>query len=76
MTTYTKIDHNNDLSQCLHNCEKIVIDPSKSLFKAVKFWIKRAHQRRQLGKLDQRILEDIGVSRVAANREIAKPFWR
>lgn len=76
MTTYTKIDPINDLSQCLPSCEKIVIIPTNSVLKAVKFWIKRAHQRSQLAKLDERMLNDIGVSQEAAKREITKPFWR
>lgn len=32
-------------------------------------------QRRRLASLDDRALEDIGVSREAARREAARPFW-
>jgi uncharacterized protein YjiS (DUF1127 family) len=38
-------------------------------------WMARARQRRALGELDARLLEDIGVTREAAERESAKPFW-
>ena len=39
-------------------------------------WIDRCRQRGALAELDQRLLDDIGVSREAAAREAAKPFWR
>ncbi|WP_170331580.1 DUF1127 domain-containing protein [Ruegeria arenilitoris] len=34
-----------------------------------------ARQRRSLAKLDDRALEDIGVSRAEADTEAARPFW-
>ena len=39
-------------------------------------WIGRNRQRHALADLDDRLLEDVGISRGAAAREIAKPFWR
>jgi uncharacterized protein YjiS (DUF1127 family) len=36
----------------------------------------RARQRDALSELDDRLLEDIGVTRQQANAEAAKPFWR
>jgi uncharacterized protein YjiS (DUF1127 family) len=39
-------------------------------------WCARSRQRRALTDLDDRLLRDIGVSRSAAAREAAKPFWR
>ena len=39
-------------------------------------WIERNRQRHALADLDDRLLEDVGISRYAAAREIAKPFWR
>ena len=36
----------------------------------------RQRQRRALGRLDERLLRDIGVSRQDAMREAAKPVWR
>jgi uncharacterized protein YjiS (DUF1127 family) len=41
--------------------------------------LSRARQRRALAELaarDDYLLDDIGVSRAAAAREAAKPFWR
>ena len=76
MTVYTNVDQNNHLSQCLPTCEESVINPSKNLLRTFKFWIERAHQRKQLAKLGDRMLKDIGITRVDVNREIAKPFWK
>ena len=42
----------------------------------VWIWHWRARTRRQLLTLGDRMLADIGVSRVDASREAAKPFWQ
>ena len=42
----------------------------------VQVWRERARQRRTLSTLNDRMLADIGIDRVAANVEAAKPFWR
>ena len=42
----------------------------------VLMWIERANGRRDLMKLDNRMLEDIGVSRFDAVKEAHKPFWQ
>jgi uncharacterized protein YjiS (DUF1127 family) len=39
-------------------------------------WWHRARGRRALARLSDRQLADIGISRVDARREAAKPFWR
>ena len=39
-------------------------------------WRERAHQRRQLASLDDRLLRDIGLSRFQVDEEWRKPFWR
>ncbi len=36
----------------------------------------RQRQRRALRQLDDRLLDDIGITREAAEREAAKPFWQ
>ncbi len=38
-------------------------------------WHERARQRRHLAQLDDRMLKDIGLSRVDVARETAKAFW-
>lgn len=39
-------------------------------------WRRRARERGQLAKLDDRMLRDIGVTRADAEFLINKPFWR
>ena len=39
-------------------------------------WQHRYELRRHLLELDDRLLEDIGLSREQARQEAAKPFWR
>ena len=39
-------------------------------------WFERSRQRRALAELDDRLLDDIGVTRSEARREAAKPLWR
>ncbi len=39
-------------------------------------WIRRRRQRRHLATLEDRLLQDIGITAEQARREIAKPFWR
>ena len=46
------------------------------LFEMLSEWQKRERQRHQLRELDDRLLRDIGISRVDAGREVSKPFWR
>ena len=39
-------------------------------------WRRLANERRLLGSMDDRMLRDIGITRVEAERESRKPFWR
>lgn len=39
-------------------------------------WVERARQRRQLGRLSDHMLKDIGLNRGDVEAEVAKPFWR
>ena len=39
-------------------------------------WQDRAHARRELARLDERTLHDIGLNRYEAEFEARKPFWR
>lgn len=43
---------------------------------ALADWQVRAHARRELARLDERTLHDIGLSRMDAEFEARKPFWR
>ncbi len=46
------------------------------LLRGLSFRLARQRQRKALGRLDDRLLADIGVSRQAAEQEAAKPIWR
>jgi uncharacterized protein YjiS (DUF1127 family) len=39
-------------------------------------WRRRARERGQLARLDDRMLQDIGLTRIDAEFLINKPFWR
>lgn len=42
----------------------------------IAVWHARARQRRDLAELEPRLLRDIGLSRIDAILEAAKPFWQ
>ena len=42
----------------------------------IRVWGKRARARRELARLDLRMLRDIAVTPSEAERECGKPFWR
>jgi len=46
------------------------------LLRTLKVWNERAASRRALRALEDRELKDIGLSRIEALQEAAKPFWR
>jgi uncharacterized protein YjiS (DUF1127 family) len=39
-------------------------------------WWRRKNDRRELARLDERMLRDIGLTRFDVDYEINKPFWR
>ena len=45
------------------------------VFTTLLEWEDRARQRRRLSELDDRMLEDIGLTRADVSREVEKPFW-
>ncbi|NCF82386.1 MAG: DUF1127 domain-containing protein [Proteobacteria bacterium] len=50
--------------------------PVKGLLATVTTWQQRYELRRHLLELDDRLLDDMGLSTVQARQEAAKPFWR
>ena len=44
-------------------------------FAILATWAERLKQRAALAEMDDRMLKDIGLSRVAAMAEADKPFW-
>ena len=43
---------------------------------ALREWRRRQHGRLELARFDERMLRDIGLTRIDAEYEINKPFWR
>jgi uncharacterized protein YjiS (DUF1127 family) len=42
----------------------------------VATWERRARERKSLQEMSGHMLKDLGISRLDANREAEKPFWR
>jgi uncharacterized protein YjiS (DUF1127 family) len=43
---------------------------------ALLIWQRRMVSRRQLARLDARLLADAGISEAQRHAELSKPFWR
>ena len=52
------------------------IHPVAAAWILVALWIERVRQRQALAALDDKMLQDIGITRFDAARECGKPFWR
>ncbi len=65
-----------NLSQHLPTCEKIEMLNYHSVKRRVLYWKAVSRQRKQLAKLDDHLLADIGLSREQVQVEVSKPFWR
>jgi len=46
------------------------------LIAALLLWQRRIVSRRQLARLDARLLADAGISEAQRHAELSKPFWR
>ena len=64
------------LSQLAVSSRGVLRDAAVLVIDVFLMWIERSRSRREILKLDARMLEDIGVSRTDAVREARKPFWR
>lgn len=71
---------NTAQSPCRSNAISIVPFGLGCLFFAalqtVEVWYERSGQRRRLAQLDDHLLNDIGIDRLAAMEEVSKPFWQ
>ena len=52
------------------------VAPLRNLMDIAVRWQERAHERRRLIDMEDRMLADIGLSRTDAQAEFNKPFWR
>ncbi len=76
MSTYIENNHHNNISRYLPPCEAPKGFSAGQIIKKVNFWANRSRQRKQLARLDGRLLADIGITAEQAKIEIAKPFWK
>lgn len=53
-----------------------LVEAGRSIAKFSEQWRRRRRERASLARLDDRLLADIGLSRVDQDRECNKPFWR
>jgi uncharacterized protein YjiS (DUF1127 family) len=60
-----------------HNTAVAVLsDAWSSVAATLREWRRRARDRAELARLDNRMLQDIGLTRGDAEFVINKPFWR
>jgi uncharacterized protein YjiS (DUF1127 family) len=50
--------------------------PLSMLSRMLENWLNRRHLRQDLSSLDDRLLEDVGISREDALWKAGEPFWR
>lgn len=48
----------------------------KNIPSTLRLWQRRIASRRELARLDERLLADAGISPMQRSMEIRKPFWR
>ncbi|HYG86397.1 MAG TPA: DUF1127 domain-containing protein [Azospirillum sp.] len=54
----------------------IVAHRLNHILETVAQWHQRAASRRELARLDDRMLHDIGITNADVEEEISKPFWK
>lgn len=56
--------------------QSTVITPRRVSLAILRTWHRRLKTRRQLRKLDARLLDDVGISEAERQQECAKWFWQ
>jgi uncharacterized protein YjiS (DUF1127 family) len=52
-----------------------LVNTARRVFDIFCLWRQRARSRAELAALDDRMLDDIGLTRIDVAREVNKPFW-
>ena len=47
-----------------------------TISQVARTWVSRSHERRQLGQMSARMLDDIGLTPADVDRETGKFFWQ
>jgi len=55
---------------------RVLANTADGVLAMLREWRRRAHDRAELAKLDDRMLRDIGLTRADAEFLGNKPFWR
>jgi len=80
MSAFIESNAHLNLSQQLSNhlptCEKIGAFNIQSLWAKLKVWKAISKQRKHLARLDDRLLNDIGLTKEQVRVEVDKPFWK
>ena len=64
------------LSTAAAHVAAVAVESLGTMVEFVLDWQDRRRQRRELLALDDHLLKDIGVTRLEAEIEAHKPFWR
>ena len=91
-TSYIEQKFAQAFTQSLSACGKTILNSNRRInsnkkitkkssfqgnwFNTVAIWVQRSRQRKHLARLDQHLLDDIGLTQEMVVKEIAKPFWR
>ena len=65
-----------DVSGSLYSLVQKIESTAKAADRAVGTWVARSEDRRQLARMSDRLLNDIGLNRFEVAIEINKPFWK
>jgi uncharacterized protein YjiS (DUF1127 family) len=65
-----------DFVRYVDHLRRMFVDGSALIYRDLEIWQARAKQRRQLAKLDERALSDMGISFAERDEELRKPFWQ
>jgi len=59
-----------------HAAPRKAIGLLRRALETIRLWQRRAEGRQQLRSFDDHLLSDIGITRLQAEAEADKPFWR
>lgn len=65
--------YNENITQQNESAQKYPL--ISQIWHKINYWKEISSQRRELRKLNDHILKDIGLSRADAERESSRPFW-
>jgi uncharacterized protein YjiS (DUF1127 family) len=65
-----------DLSAGLYALVLKFESAAKAVDKTISTWIVRTEDRRQLARMSDHMLNDIGLNRIEVANEVNKPFWQ